>query len=251
MLMIIWRHNHSKHKWCLGVWTFRQEARNRCVFTSLICSPCSYALFYYQTLRCYSHYVGQMTENTRALNSPASLKVSVKEGKEKVLQVKLECDPWGEGTLQGRRSLFRGIVTAGHRKCHPSREDVHLGPWCLTVTAQHSQQLAGVHALLLSHLLHIKAHMHEKLDDVHLLSCGLVSNSRARRVAVGPWAAVNQVHGATLGRGLVVSAVVMETAVPAVQSSWKRCSLHLNVDPVAATDIRGRCCSRNLHFQTR
>lgn len=145
------------------------------------------------------------------------------------------------GNTSGRRSLFRGIITARWRK------DVHLRPCCLTVTAKHSQKLAGVHALLLSHLLHIKAHMHEKLDDIHLLSCGLVSDSRACWVAVGPRAAVNQVHGATLGWSLVVSAVVMKTAVPAVQSSRKRCSFHLNVDPVAATDKRGHCCSRNFH----
>lgn len=115
-------------------------------------------------------------------------------------------------------------------------------PRCLTVAAEHPQELAGVHALLLGHLLHVEAHMHEELDDVHLLSRGLVSDGGAGGVAVGPGAAVDQVHGAALGRGLVVPAVFVKTAVPAVQSSRQRRSFHLNIDPVAETDTRGHCC---------
>lgn len=71
----------------------------------------------------------------------------------------------------------------------------------------------------MGHLLHVEAHVHEELDNVHLLSRRLVSDCRARRVAVRPWTAVNQVHGTAFGRGFVVSAVVLQTAIPAVERS--------------------------------
>lgn len=60
----------------------------------------------------------------------------------------------------------------------------------------------------MGHLLNVKAHVHEKLDDVHLLARRLVPDRWASWVAVRPWTAVNQVHRAAFGRGLV-SAVIM------------------------------------------
>ena len=104
----------------------------------------------------------------------------------------------------------------------------------LAAAAEHAQQLAGVHALLLGHLLHIKAHVHKELNDIHLLSCELVSDSRAGGVAVRPRAAVNQMHRASFGWSFVVPAVV-EAAVPAVQRSGQRGAFNLNVRPVAKT----------------
>lgn len=78
--------------------------------------------------------------------------------------------------------------------------------------------------------------MHEELDHVHLLARELVPDGGAGGVAVWPGAAVNQMDGAALGRGLVVPAVVLETAVPAVQGSGKGGAFDLNVDPVTVTD---------------
>ena len=76
--------------------------------------------------------------------------------------------------------------------------------------------------------------MHEELNDVHLLPRELVSDGGAGGVAVGPRAAVNQVHGTALGRSLVVL-VVMETTVPTVQRSRQRSSFDLHVNPVTGT----------------
>lgn len=104
----------------------------------------------------------------------------------------------------------------------------------LAATAEHAQKLAGVHALLLSHLLHIEAHVHEELNDIHLLSCELVSDGWAGGVAVWPRAAVNQMHRAAFGGSFVVP-VVMETAVPAVQSSGQGGAFDLHIDPVTRT----------------
>jgi len=95
--------------------------------------------------------------------------------------------------------------------------------------------------------------LHQELDDVHLLPRELVPDGGARGVAVGPRAAVDQVHGAALGRGpvaVVVAAVavgvavaVVQAAVPAVEGPRQRRALHLHVHPVAArqADTRGRC----------
>lgn len=76
--------------------------------------------------------------------------------------------------------------------------------------------------------------MHEELNDVHLLSCELVSDGGAGGVAVWPGAAVNQMHRAAFGRRLVVP-VVVEAAVPAVQRSGQRGAFNLHVNPVTAT----------------
>lgn len=54
-----------------------------------------------------------------------------------------------------------------------------LSPSSLVPATQHAQQLAGFHALLLGHRLHIEAHVHEELRHVHLLSCKLVPDGRA------------------------------------------------------------------------
>ena len=75
--------------------------------------------------------------------------------------------------------------------------------------------------------------MHEELDDVHLLPRELVSDGGAGGVAVGPGAAVDQVHRAALGWGLIVSVAVVETAVPAVEGPGQGRALHLHVYPVA------------------
>ena len=82
--------------------------------------------------------------------------------------------------------------------------------------------------------------MHEELDDVHLLASELVPDGGAGGVAVGPGAAVNQVDGTAFGGGLVVPAVVVETAVPAVKCPGKRSSFDLDIDPVTRPDTRGR-----------
>ena len=76
--------------------------------------------------------------------------------------------------------------------------------------------------------------MHEELNDVHLLSCELVSDGGAGGVAVRPRAAVDQVHGAAFGRSFVVP-VVVEAAVPAVQGSGQGGAFDLDVDPVTGT----------------
>lgn len=76
--------------------------------------------------------------------------------------------------------------------------------------------------------------MHEELNDVHLLSCELVSDGGACGIAVGPRAAVNQMYRAAFGRGLVVP-VVVEGAVPAVQCSGQGRAFNLHVNPVART----------------
>lgn len=101
----------------------------------------------------------------------------------------------------------------------------------LAATAEHAQQFAGVHALLLSHLLHIKAHMHEELDDVHLLPSELVSDGGAGGVTVWPRATVNQMHRTSFWWSLVVP-VVLQATVPAVQGPGQRSPLHLYVYPV-------------------
>lgn len=76
--------------------------------------------------------------------------------------------------------------------------------------------------------------MHEELNDVHLLSCELVSDGGAGGVAVRPRAAVDQMDGAAFGRSFVVP-VVIEAAVPAVQSSGQGGAFNLNVNPVTGT----------------
>lgn len=74
--------------------------------------------------------------------------------------------------------------------------------------------------------------MHEELDDIHLLSCELVSDGRAGGVAVWPWAAVNQMQRAALWWSFVVP-VVVEAPVPAVQRPGQGGAFNLYVDPVA------------------
>lgn len=76
--------------------------------------------------------------------------------------------------------------------------------------------------------------MHEELNDIHLLSCELVSDGGAGRIAVWPGAAVNQMYRAALGWSLVVP-IVMETAVPAVQSPRQGSSFNLHISPVTGT----------------
>ena len=76
--------------------------------------------------------------------------------------------------------------------------------------------------------------MHEELNDVHLLSCELVSDCGAGGVAVWPRAAVDQMYGAAFGWRLVVP-VVVEAAVPAVQSSWQGGAFNLHINPVTTT----------------
>lgn len=96
---------------------------------------------------------------------------------------------------------------------------------------KHAQQLPGIHALLLCHLLHVKAHVLQELGHTHLLSCQLVSNSWAGGIAVWPRAAVNQMQwtsshrrGFVLLVGVVSMSAVdvevaLQAAVPAVQGS--------------------------------
>lgn len=76
--------------------------------------------------------------------------------------------------------------------------------------------------------------MHEELNDIHLLSCELVSDGGAGRIAVWPGAAVNQMYRAALGWSLVVP-IVMETAVPAVQCPRQGSSFNLHISPVTVT----------------
>lgn len=111
-------------------------------------------------------------------------------------------------------------------------------PVHLAAAAEHAQELAGIHALLLGHLLHIKAHVHQELDDVHLLAGELVPDCGTGGVAVRPRAAVDKVHGATFGRSLVV-AVVVKAAVPAVQRPWQGRAFDLHVGPVAGRRHKG------------
>lgn len=112
----------------------------------------------------------------------------------------------------------------------------------LAAAAEHAQQLAGVHALLLGHLLHVEAHVHEELDDVHLLPGELVTDGGAGGVAVRPRAAVDQVHRAAFGRSLVVP-VVVEAAVPAVQRPRQGRPFDLHVGPVAGRQHKGALSS--------
>lgn len=117
----------------------------------------------------------------------------------------------------------------------------HLIPASAPVI-EHAQQLPGVHALLLRHLLHVEAHVLQELDHAHLLSRQLVSYSRAGGITVRPRAAVNQMERAAPGvwglRLLVVVGVVvgLEAAVPAVQRSGQGGALHMNVHPVGSCD---------------
>lgn len=74
--------------------------------------------------------------------------------------------------------------------------------------------------------------MHEELNDVHLLSCELVSDGGTGGVAVWPRAAVNQVHRAAFGWSLVVPVVVVEAAVPAVERPGQGGTFDLHVHPV-------------------
>lgn len=92
-----------------------------------------------------------------------------------------------------------------------------LPPSSLVPATQHPQQLAGLHALLLSHRLHIEAHVHKELRHVHLLPCELVPDGRAGGIAVGPGATVYQVEGAALHGGFAGLMAVMEASIPAVQ----------------------------------
>lgn len=82
-------------------------------------------------------------------------------------------------------------------------------PWCLAATAEHAQEFTRVHSLLVGHLLDIEAHVHEELDDVHLLPRRLIPDGWARGVAVRPRAAVDQVHGTAFGGRFVISAGVL------------------------------------------
>lgn len=105
----------------------------------------------------------------------------------------------------------------------------------LAAVAENAQQLARVHALLLGHGGHVEAHVHEELHATHLLAAVLVPHGGAGGVAVGPGAAVHQVHGAApRGRLVAVPGAVHEAAVPAVQSPRQRGAFHLHVQPVAA-----------------
>lgn len=81
--------------------------------------------------------------------------------------------------------------------------------------------------------------MHEELDDVHLLSCELVSDGGASGVAVWPRAAVNEVHRTALGWGLVVLVAFLEAAVPAVECPGQRSAFNLHVNPVTRTQHKG------------
>lgn len=80
--------------------------------------------------------------------------------------------------------------------------------------------------------------MHEELNDVHLLSCELVSDGRAGGVAVWPWAAVDQMNWTAFRWGFVVP-VVVEAPVPAVQRSGQRGAFNLHVNPVTAMQHKG------------
>lgn len=77
--------------------------------------------------------------------------------------------------------------------------------------------------------------MSEELDDAHFLSGHLISDGRARRVAVRPRAAVDQVQRACARRramAAVVPEAVLEAAVPALQSARQRRALHVHIHPV-------------------
>lgn len=76
--------------------------------------------------------------------------------------------------------------------------------------------------------------MHEELNDIHLLSCELVSDGGASGVAVWPWAAVDQMYRAAFRWSLVVP-VVVEAAVPAVQCTGQGSAFNLHVNPVTKT----------------
>lgn len=81
--------------------------------------------------------------------------------------------------------LQHNFVTAVLQYCH-----------CCTVICdsvaiiEHAQKPPGVHALLLGHLLHVKTHVLQKLDDAHLLPSHLVTDGWTGRVTVWPWTAV-------------------------------------------------------------
>lgn len=77
--------------------------------------------------------------------------------------------------------------------------------------------------------------MSEELDDAHFLSGQLISDRRARRVAVRPRAAVDQMQRTCAWRRAVAAVVpetVLEAAVPALQRARQRRTLHVHVHPV-------------------
>lgn len=128
---------------------------------------------------------------------------------------------------------------------------------------EHLQQRPGVHALLLGRLLHVQTHVLENLDGAHLLSRHFVIDSRARGVAVGPRAAVDQMKRTTpRRRGLVFLAVVaymaavgvvalLQASVPAVEGSGKGGTFHLDIYPVAAEAGGYKGQDNNLrHFKS-
>lgn len=126
-------------------------------------------------------------------------------------------------------------MQSGHSDSTAGLASVNCVRVFLAAAAEHAQQFTGVHALLLSHLLYIKAHVHEELDDVHLLPGELVSDGGTGGVTVWPGATVDQMHRTSFWRGLVVP-VVLQAAVPAVQSPGQRSPLYLNVYPVRSCD---------------
>lgn len=128
------------------------------------------------------------------------------------------------------RERASACVSVG-RKGLESRPDLALCP-VLGTAAEHPQELAGLQALLLRHLLHIEAHVHEELDHVHLLPRELVPDGGARGVAVRPGTAVDQLDGAALQSHLPVPVALVQAAVPAVQGAGQRRPLHLDVRPV-------------------
>lgn len=80
--------------------------------------------------------------------------------------------------------------------------------------------------------------MCEELNHVHLPSCQLVADGGTCGVAVGPGTAVDEVQWAAPGRRARAAAVamvteaVMEAAVPALEGTRQRRTLHLYVHPV-------------------
>lgn len=119
----------------------------------------------------------------------------------------------------------------------PSSDVPRLSDWSVCVSGavtEHAQECVGLHALLVSHALHVEAQVCEELDHAHLLPRQVLSDPGTRGVAVGPRTAVNQAHGTTPGRSLSDApvAVVTEAAVPALKRSGKRSTFHVDVHPV-------------------
>lgn len=95
-------------------------------------------------------------------------------------------------------------------KCHYRTPSAHL----LTAAA-HDAGSVAVAPRVQAQLVQVQAHAGQHLEQGELLLGGLVHQSGAGGVALGPVAVVHQVEGATLSWGLFAG--LLQTLVPALE----------------------------------